>query len=209
MIIKELIGKGHVKFDGEVFKTGDVELDFVPYRKDMPVYLGVKGPKALHIAGQIADGVLLSTMTSLPYVAYAKEHIAAGAKEAGRDPSEIKISAYFPMHVDKDSKKAKQAVKEVIAKFVGIHGVHPILTCTGMTEEQIMPFKEGVLKGKFATELVTDEMVDLLAIAGDPDECKAKLKALNEAGVDNPVAFEVMGIDPMESLQIISKYVLD
>ena len=209
MIIKELIGKGHVKFDGEVFKTGDVELDFVPYRKDLPVYLGVKGPKALHIAGQIADGVLLSTMTSLPYVAYAKEHIAAGAKEAGRDPSEIKISAYFPMHVDKDSKKAKQAVKEVIAKFVGIHGVHPILTCTGMTEEQIMPFKEGVLKGKFATELVTDEMVDLLAIAGDPDECKAKLTALNEAGVDNPVAFEVMGIDPMESLQIISKYVLD
>ena len=70
------------------------------------------------------------------------------------------------MHVDKDSKKAKQAVKEVVAKFVGIHGAHPILTCTGMTEEQIMPFKEGVLKGKIATELVTDEMVDLLAIAG-------------------------------------------
>ena len=209
MIIKELIGKGHVKFDGEIFKTGDVELDFVPYRKDLPVYLGVKGPKALHIAGQIADGVLLSTMTSLPYVAYAKEHIAAGAKEAGRDPSEIKISAYFPMHVDKDSKKAKQAVKEVVAKFIGIHGVHPILTCTGMTEEQIMPFKEGVMKGKFATELVTDELVDLLAIAGDPDECKAKLKALNEAGVDNPVAFEVLNVDPMESLQTISKYVLD
>lgn len=209
VIIKELIGKGHIKFDGEIFKTGKVELEFKPYRKNLPVYLGVKGPNALRIAGQIADGVLLSTMTSLPYVAYAKERIKEGAEKAGRDPSEIKISAYFPMHVDKNSQKAKQAVKEVVAKFVGIHGVHPILTCTGMTKEQIMPFKEGVLKGKFATELVTDEMVDLLAIAGDPDECKAKLKALNEAGVDNPVAFEVMGVDPMESLQTISKYILD
>ncbi len=209
IIIKELLGKGHIQFEGEIFKTGNVELDFKPYRKDLPIYLGVKGPNALRIAGQIADGVLLSTMTSLPYVAYAKKHIKEGAESVGRDPSEIKISAYFPMHVDKDSKKAKQAVKEVVAKFVGIHGAHPILTCTGMTEEQIMPFKEGVLKGKIATELVTDEMVDLLAIAGDPDECKAKLKALNEAGVDDPVAFEVIGVDPMGSLQTISKYILD
>ena len=209
IIIKELLGKGHIQFEGEIFKTGNVELDFKPYRKDLPIYLGVKGPNALRIAGQIADGVLLSTMTSLPYVAYAKKHIKEGAESVGRESREIKISAYFPMHVDKDSKKAKQAVKEVVAKFVGIHGAHPILTCTGMTEEQIMPFKEGVLKGKIATELVTDEMVDLLAIAGDPDECKAKLKALNEAGVDDPVAFEVIGVDPMGSLQTISKYILD
>ena len=87
IIIKELLGKGHIQFEGEIFKTGDVELDFKPYRKDLPIYLGVKGPNALRIAGQIADGVLLSTMTSLPYVAYAKKHIKEGAESVGRDPA--------------------------------------------------------------------------------------------------------------------------
>ena len=210
LIVKELLRNRQIQFDGEVFHTGEVHLDITPYRPDMPVVMGVKGPKALYAAGQIADGVLLSTMTSIGYVRFAKEQIRKGAESVGRDPSEIKIAAYFPMHVDSDSHAAKEKCKDVVAQFIGIHGFHPILFEAGYTEEFIAPFREALLAGDTRRMIpqVSDEVVENLCIAGTPEECRRRLEDLNAAGVDMPVAFEIPSVPPMESLRLISQAVL-
>ena len=211
MIIKELLRNRQIHFEGEVFQTGEVHLDITPFRPDLPVIMGVKGPKALYAAGQIADGVLLSTMTSIGYVAYAREQIRKGAESVGRDPSEIKIAAYFPMHVDSDSHKAKEQVKDVVAQFIGVHGIHPIMLEAGLSESYLKPFRQALLEGdtKRMIPQVTDEVVENLCIAGTPAECRDRLKKLNEAGVDMPIAFEIPSVSPMDSLRLIAKAVLD
>lgn len=209
-IIKRLISEGQVQFDGEVFHTGHIHLEFETHRKDMPVYMGVKGPKALFKAGQIADGVILSSLSSENYIRYAKEHIVEGAKSVGRDPAALKIAAYFPTCVNEDAAAAKDAVRPYLAKFIGVHGSHPIMTEAGLTEEIIAPFRAAFLAGKpeSVISLVTDELVDTLAIAGSPSQCRKKLELVCQAGVDMPIAFELPGHDPLETIDSLEKYLL-
>lgn len=209
-IIKTLVNTRHVSYHGEVFHTGDIELEFETYRSDMPVYLGVKGPKALYKAGRIADGVVLSSCTSIPYISYVKKHLEAGAASVGRDPGEIKIAAYFPTAVNADEKVARDLVRPYLAKFIGIHGYHPIMFEAGLTEEIIRPFKEALAAGKTqeVIELVTDDIVDQLAIAGTPDYCRDKLKRINDAGVSMPIAFELPGQHPSELVASLKRDIL-
>lgn len=209
-IIKTLVNTRHVSYHGEVFHTGDIELEFETYRSDMPVYLGVKGPKALYKAGRIADGVVLSSCTSIPYISYVKKHLEAGAASVGRDPGEIKIAAYFPTAVNADEKVARDLVRPYLAKFIGIHGYHPIMFEAGLTEEIIRPFKEALAaeKTQEVIELVTDDIVDQLAIAGTPDYCRDKLKRINDAGVSMPIAFELPGQHPSELVASLKRDIL-
>lgn len=209
-IIRQLVSTRHVHYQGEVFQTGEIELEFETYRPDMPVYLGVKGPKALFKAGQTADGVVLSSCTSIPYIRYAKERIAEGAQSVGRDPKELKLAAYFPTAVRDNEKEARDMVRPYLAKFIGIHGYHPIMFEAGLTEEVIRPFKEALVQGKTVEviPLVTDEIVDKLAIAGNAAYCRDKLAAINDAGVSMPIAFELPGQPVFELVEMLDREIL-
>ena len=51
------------------------------------------------------------------------------------------------------------------------------------------PFRDALLRrARSPAELVTDEMIDALAVAGTPAECRRALARLAEAGLDTPVA---------------------
>lgn len=204
-IIKKLFSNGEVEFSGGIFNTGKIKLGFKPYKKDIPLFLGVKGPKALKLAGEIADGVLLSIMTSKDYVRYARGKIAEGAEESGRKLKDIKIAAYLVINISENRGKAREQVKPLIGKYLGIHGVHPILTSSGMAEEEILTFRKALLEGKDASNLVTDRLIDKFAIAGTKIECKEKIISIIETGIDYPVVFEVPGVSLEDSMKNISK----
>lgn len=204
-IIKRLIADRTMQYEGEIFKTGKITLDFEPYRNNMPIYLGVKGPKALFRAGQVADGVVLSTLSSVPYIEYAKEHIAKGAESVGRDPYEIKIAAYFPMYVNEDSKLAKEKVRRNIADYIGMHGLHPIMFTAGFDEAFLTPFIKATRAGRTedVIDLVTDDIVNIFAVAGNRKECLKRLDDIKEVGVDMPVAQEITGEDFISLVEIL------
>lgn len=210
-IIRQLVNTGKVHYDGEIFKTGEIELEFDTYRNNMPVYLGVKGPKALYKAGFIADGVVLSSCTSIPYIHYAKKHITEGAIAAGRNPDSLKIAAYFPTSVSDNVKEARDKVRPYLAKFIGIHGYHPIMFEAGLTEDVIRPFKEAAIQGtpQKVVHLVTDDIVEKLAIAGTPSYCKDKLREIHSSGVDMAIAFELPGESPLDLLHTLSQAILE
>lgn len=80
----------------------------------------------------------------------------------------------------------------------------------GLTEEIIRPFKEALIQGKTAQviPLVTDDIVDKLAIAGNAAYCKDKLAAINAAGVSMPIAFELPGQSPLELVNTLERELL-
>jgi 5,10-methylenetetrahydromethanopterin reductase len=208
-IIRALIKDKSVNFNGDYFKTGNIHLEFEPYRSDLPIYLGVKGPKALRTAGRIADGVLTSIMTSLEYIKYVKERLSEGADEVGRELSNFHIGSYLLIYISEDKEKAKSIVKPLISKYLGIHGDHPILTSTGMDPSEISKFKEALLKGEDASDLVTDWMIDTFAIVGTPEECRGKLKAFTDLGVHYPIAFQIPGVPIEETINQICEHILN
>ena len=84
--------------EGEPFR-----LALVPDRPP-PIWIAALGPKATRLAGAIADGVLLNWCTP-ERVARAREELAGGAAEGGRDPAEVTVGVYVRacVHVDADA----------------------------------------------------------------------------------------------------------
>ncbi len=209
-IMKGLLSGEEIEFSGEYFKTGKVKLSNTPLRRDQPIYMGVKGDRALELAGEVSDGVLLSAGSPIAYVKYAREKIATGARRVGRDPSEVKIAAYLPTYIHLDSATAKEQAKGSVARYMGLHGAKPILTTSGLDPEVLTHFQQAFMKGEKPTLPVTNHMVDTLVIAGNPDECRRRIEDYIEAGVDMPVIFEAPGVStPAQCIENIKTYLID
>lgn len=204
-IIKELIRDGHIDYKGDVFRAGPLDLEFEPFRRDMPVYMGVKGDKALYKAGQAADGVLLSAGCTLEYVPHARKLIDAGARSVGRDPAEIHLAAYLPTCAMQNSVAAVERMRPSTRHYLAMHGAQPILTCAGFAPEQVQPFRDAFLAGTECRLPVTDEMVRKIVIAGTPQECRERMTAYVQAGVEMPICFEIGDEkDVSDTLQMVS-----
>lgn len=196
-----------VSLDGEQFHVKGIK-PRTPLCPDLPIILGVKSEKMLQMAGQIADGVLLSVGTSVEYVRWVKQQLQTGAAEIGRNIDDFKISAYLLFSIDEDGKLAKERVKTKIAYYLGLHGVHAITLQAGLDPDLLQQFKEGFLKGNYRTDLVTDEIIEKMSISGTPEECRKKLQEMMDAGVKEPVLFQMPEIPIQENLLQVKKYLL-
>ena len=90
-ILKRLLRGETVTVETEHFQMHDHQLTWPIPDPPIPVYMGAIGPKTLEMAGEIADGVLLSGFNTLPYCRFAMERIRAGAARAGRSPEEVDV----------------------------------------------------------------------------------------------------------------------
>lgn len=208
-IIKQLLRDGRLEFQGNVFRTGPISLDFTPFRRNLPVYMGVRGDRALYQAGQVADGVLLSVGCTLGYIRHARKLMEEGARSVGRDPSQVHLAAYLTVCAMEDSRAAVERMRPVARHYLEMHGNHPILTCGGFTAEEVEPFHAASAEGRTCTLPVTDEMVHRVVIAGTPQECRAQVQAFVDAGVEMPICFELGDeSSPLETLQMLSDALL-
>jgi 5,10-methylenetetrahydromethanopterin reductase len=92
------------------------------------------------------------------------------------------------MAVSADGAEARARVKPVLARYLGaLHG-QSILADAGLGPAATQPFRDALLARRPAADLVTDAMVESLAVAGTPDDCRRALARLADAGLDVPVA---------------------
>jgi 5,10-methylenetetrahydromethanopterin reductase len=82
--VRELCAGRTAQFDGHelVLRWG---------RHETPLWMAAEGPKTQFLAGQIADGIILSNALDRDVMDAAKQNISAGAAAAGRRLEEIEI----------------------------------------------------------------------------------------------------------------------
>lgn len=210
-IVRALFKGENVDYTGEVFRISNYRLNFTPPRSRVPTYLGVLGPKNLAMAGEIADGLILSAMTSPAYARYALEQVRIGAARVGRTLDDFEVSANLFISISEDERVAREAVRPFIAmllSFMGDQADHPMFATAGFEPEEIKQFAIAAREKRPAALLVTDKFIDAFAIAGSPERCRAGLAALVEAGVDSPAAFEVPGVNPADTLRAVHRHLL-
>lgn len=169
------------------------------------IYAGVLSPKSLELAGEIADGVILGAMSSPAYVRYAKQHVESGLQKVGRR-RELKYPLLAIYAVDKNRSVARQAARQVLAFYLG--GAGP----TGQTEPDGVsgPLVEMINRG--GAETLAKEMpeawIDLFAIAGEPDECAERIRALLAAGASSVVLAPVIADQVRQQLELTAHEVV-
>jgi 5,10-methylenetetrahydromethanopterin reductase len=210
-IVRALLKGDNVNYAGKMFRLSNYRLNFTPPRPSIPIHLGVLGPKNLAMAGEIADGLILSAMTSPAYARYALEQVRIGAARAGRSLADFEVSANLFISISEDERAARDAVRPFIAmllSFMGDQADHPMFATAGFEPEEIKQFADAPRAKLPAVQLVTDKFIDAFAIAGSPERCRAGLAAMVEAGVNSPAAFEVPGVNPADTLRAVHQHLL-
>ena len=201
-ITRALCRGEEVSYAGRVFQTDRIKLSFKPARAEIPIYLGVLGPKNLEMTGEIADGLLLSVMSSAAYVKFATEHLCVGLEKSKRDTTDFPVSAYILSSISENERAARDALRPFVAILISVMAPQPttpIFATAGLAPETIKAFGESFARGIVPKDMVTDSMIDTFTVAGSPARCRENMARLIEAGMNAPVFFEVPGVPPQKT----------
>jgi 5,10-methylenetetrahydromethanopterin reductase len=202
-VIRELLARGRLTYQGRTLQIPGAMLEVEPPRARIPVYLGVTGPRALELAGEIADGVLLNGFMPVSYVRRARERLAAGERRAARRPERVDVAGAIVASMDADRKVARDRVRGFLATY--LTRFPNLARETGLEPVYLERLRYAIADGgvEAGSRLVTDEVIDLLVVAGSPEECHARIAAYRDAGLGLPVIFAV-GPNQRETLEVFA-----
>lgn len=186
-VIRHLLSEGPTDYHGEFFNITDypdlTTLTDAP--RDIRIYLGVTGPRMRRLTGEVADGVILNSLSTPRFVRESIELIAEGAEAAGRSVSDIGIGCSIVFSASDDRREAVEAAKRGLMFYIIYPEFDPIVNTTNYLP-QVQALREaywgGDLEGAYA--LVTEDLLESFVVFGTPQECREKLQAYVDAGVD-------------------------
>lgn len=160
-----------------------------PVRRSVPIYLSALGPRMAALAGEIADGVLLN-MVSPRDVAFLRGQLAEGAARADRPVAEVDIGGLVVCSLAKDAQGARRDIARRVAYYGAQRSYRQMWRRNGLEREaaaMVAAFEEGGRDA--AARHVSEEMVGLLSVAAGPDDLRATVGRLREAGVALPLIY--------------------
>lgn len=198
-VVQPLLRGEEVTYEGETVTVRGARLEAQPLRRHIPLYLGVTGPKALELAGEVADGVMLNAFLPTDYVVRAMERIESGAKRARRALEDVDISGALIVSVDEDSKAAKDRARSFIALYLSLFP--NIAQETGLPEDLIAEARRAFEKDgqAEAATYIDDDVVDFLTASGTPEECRRRIEDYRAAGVEMPI---LMPLEPKVQMAV-------
>lgn len=181
--VRDLLSGQELTRKGDYFDFNAVALAH-PVDGEVPILTGVLGPKSLDLSGRIADGTVISVLAASQYVAWAREKAEAGMAAAGRS-GHHRLPTFAISVLDRDGRKARETVKAVLAFYLAAVGPSALTAAYGANDD----LKAMLAKGgpEVVAAEMPDQWVEDLAVAGDPDEVTAKIRAMLDAGADSVV----------------------
>ncbi|HEY5735690.1 MAG TPA: LLM class flavin-dependent oxidoreductase [Nitrosopumilus sp.] len=201
-IIRLVLSGKQVNYDGEIFKLNNFTLLIKPQRDKIPIYLAAINQKMVDLAWSIGDGVIF-------YLRPLNEMKQTISKMQSK--KKIDVTCQLITCVSEDSEKAIDRAKKTIAFYISVGDIYrEFLAKNGFQNETSDIYGEFKKSGfKSNHELVTDSMLQSLAISGTSDECKNQLTDFVNVGINQPILqFNPIG-DTMNSFKLFKKTFLD
>jgi 5,10-methylenetetrahydromethanopterin reductase len=176
-------------FAGRYVRVDGVRMEFTPPRAEIPIYLAVTGPRALELAGEVADGVILNAFTSTGYTRRAVERLRAGAAASGREAEGCPVTGAVVVALDDDAGSGRDAVRPLVATY--LTGFPNIARESGLPESELERLREARRLGglEAAARAIPDEVVDMLTANGSAADCRRRVAEYREAGMTEPILF--------------------
>ncbi len=198
----------------------DVQHDGQPTRlswaRDSPrVWIAGYGPKVLHMAGRVADGIILQ-FADPALISWCMGFVKEGARAAGRDPSQIEVMSAAPVWVSDDLSVARERVRWFPA-LVSNHvmdlirqykpeDLPPALT-SYVQDRWHYDYQHHCEVGSDNADFVSDEVIDRFTLTGNVESHRKKLRDLAAVGVTQFNIYLMCG-DEEQTLEIYERDVL-
>jgi probable F420-dependent oxidoreductase len=188
-MIKELMNGREVEWNDKKLRLEWVR----PELPEIPMWIAGYGPKALAVAGRVADGVIIQ-LADPQIIEWIMGTARKAAEEAGRDPSELKCIVGAPSHITDDLADAREQVRwfpamvsnhvmDLIERY-GFDGEIPAALTDYVKAREFYDYKDHSRVGAKHGEFVTDEICDRFCVLGNAEQATQKLRELEAVGVD-------------------------
>ena len=138
----------------------------------------------LEIAGELAQGVLLTWPTAQP-IARAVEHVAIGAAaRAGPRAAEVDVASLIPCAVADTAAAARDLMRPAVGLYAGFFPRYNRLLAEAGFGDAVRAIKEAFDRGgrEAAAKAVPDELIDAVALGGDARDVPRASRRLSPRG---------------------------
>jgi alkanesulfonate monooxygenase SsuD/methylene tetrahydromethanopterin reductase-like flavin-dependent oxidoreductase (luciferase family) len=168
-----------IVFRGEFFNV-DFRLRTAP-NKPISIYSSALNPKMIQLAGELADGVVLSHMP-VESIDEVKRNLKLGAERSGRDISKIAIYSNLPAGVDE--KVGIEALRKMIAFHIAAPTYEYLLSFAGYGElcKKIREKWESK-ETEDAISLVSDDLIMSVSLGYREKDIRRRIRDYENSGV--------------------------
>jgi len=190
--VRDLLAKGEATYQG---RPQRVRWASTVTRQRIPISICAEGPKMLHLAGRIGDGVTAGTGLLPEVIKDTIARVHAGAREAGRDPADVDVWFTTRTSLDDDRDRAIQGVKASVSSILnhsmrfGLDGKHLPEGLRAKVQEYVDGYElydhvlqEGRNPKRMDALGLTDYAIERFALAGNASDWIKRIDQIAEAG---------------------------
>ena len=191
-VIKGLVAGREVDYQGT-----RVTLSWLDEERgwDLPMWVAGYGPKALDLVGRHADGFILQ-LADPQILVWTRDVVRAAARDAGRDPDEIKLCVAAPAYVGDNLGHQRDQLRwfggmvgNHVVDIVNRYGADGSSVPRGLTDyieaREVYDYSHHGRAGNPTTDWVPDEAVDRFCVVGTAADHIRRLEELRDLGVDH------------------------
>ncbi len=188
LVLRKLLTGEKISFRGEFYNLDDVQLHFKPIQRDIPIYFGQQGPKMMQLAGELADGVLITLCCTVPYVKKVIRQIEESEKAHDRRKNAVDFAARIVVSLSDDREKAIRHSKQLVGRVFIHPGARPVMEASGI-DLDIDAMKKAIDNGRseLLYDLVPNEVVQMTTASGNKSDVIRRVEEYKEAGITHPV----------------------
>jgi 5,10-methylenetetrahydromethanopterin reductase len=182
--------------DGQIVKFRDGALDWRP-SSIPPLYIASRGPQILKLAGEIADGILIGSFSTVPGIEYAKRQILPGLETAKRSWTDIRMCSWLYLSLlDREDEPVPDGIRRGVS--FAFWSSRKVLS---QMADELAPDISAEFR-KFVHEaphewspqimaelryLIPRGIIDSLALVGTAEQIVARLRRLEAAGIEEVI----------------------
>ena len=180
-----------------------------PMEDPPPLYLAALRPKMIEMAAEVGDGVIFNLW---PKGALAKmmEHVRIGAQRGGKDWQDIEIVNRAMVLVTDDKEDARNRFRAAFAPYYATPVYNKFLAWAGYDAAAATITEGWAEKDRAKTGgALTDELIEEIAIIGDEDECRERIRFDADGGVHTHILAPLAGATPDEVMRTFAAFTPD
>ncbi len=181
-----------------------------PYRlpdQPIPLLIGTWGRRLCALAGEIADEVKVGGSANPALIPVIRGYIREGERRAGRAGA-VGICLGAVTVIDEDRGQAREAARRAVALYLPV--VAPLDPTVTVEPDLIARLKTHVEQGETAAaaRLISDDLLDRFAFAGDAADIIRQTEALYAAGASRVEFGTPHGLPSERGIRLLGEQVL-
>ncbi|WP_214366375.1 LLM class flavin-dependent oxidoreductase [Pseudonocardia sp. H11422] len=154
----------------------------VEVTRQIPLYLGARGPKMLELAGRTADGVLVESLFNGAGMAHAVDCVRSGVEGSGRDTT-VDVVSWQVVVVSDDPRSELDRFRSWVARMMQV-GPPEAMLRIGVAEENLERVVGLMAAGRAAeaAAAVSDESVQCVVLVDTPARLVERIAAVLDRG---------------------------